>query len=132
MVCDLAVRDFTISEAMIERRFAAKKSLINIPPTEVKEAYWSERLAGDEPPCAILTRDSFLAFAEVIGAAKCLVRAVRANLFCSYVCSAVGMVTMYFLAVMGRAYLASPGNIALYLLVGYLPVWFTGIFMTKY
>lgn len=132
VVCDLAVRDFTISEAMIERRFAAKKSLINIPPTEVKEAYWSERLAGDEPPCAILTRDSFLAFAEVIGAAKCLVRAVRANLFCSYVCSAVGMVTMYFLAVMGRAYLASPGNIALYLLVGYLPVWFTGIFMTKY
>lgn len=129
---DLAVRDFGITEDMVERRFAVKKNHVNLPPLEVKEAYWSDKLAQDEPPCAILTRDSFLAFAEVLGAAKCLVRSVRINLFCAYACSIIGMVTMYFLAAMDKIYLASPENILLYLLVWYLPVWFTGAFMTNY
>lgn len=132
VVADLAVRDFTITEQMIERRFAIKRSLVNIPPFEVQEAYLSDRLAWDEPPCAILTRDSFSALAETIGGAKCITRAVRINLFCAYACAVIGMITMYFLAVTGHPSLASAANIALYLFIWYIPVWFTGAFMTRY
>lgn len=132
VVADLAVRDFTITEQMIERRFAIRRSLVNIPPFEVQEAYLSDRLAWDEPPCAILTRDSFSALAETIGGARCITRAVRINLFCAYACAVIGMITMYFLASTGHSHLASAANIALYMFIWYLPVWFTGTFMTKY
>lgn len=132
VVADLAVRDFTVTEQMIERRFAIRRSLVNIPPFEVQEAYLSDRLAWDEPPCAILTRDSFSALAETIGGARCITRAVRINLFCAYACAVIGMITMYFLASTGHLSLASAANIALYMFIWYLPVWFTGTFMTKY
>ena len=86
----------------------------------------------EEPVCAILTRDSFFALAETVGGARRLVRTTRVNLFCAYACCVIGMATMYFLTAMGKAYLASPGNIALYLLIWYLPVWFGSLFMTNY
>ena len=82
--------------------------------------------------CAILARDSVLAFVEVLAGARALVRSVRLNLFCGYACSVIGMITMYFLAAMDKIYLASPGNIALYLLIWLVPVRFASIFMTRF
>ena len=116
----------------MENRFAVKGKLLNIPELAIKEAYWNDELGRDEPVCAILTRDSALAFSEVVAGAKSLVRTVRLSLFCAYACSIIGMITMYFLAAMDKIYLASPGNIALYLLVWLLPVWFSSVFMTRY
>ncbi len=132
ITADLAVKDFGITERLVENRFVVKRKLLNIPELSIKEAYWNDELGSDEPVCAILTRDSALAFLEVVGGAKCLMRTVRMGLFCAYACSAIGMVTMYFLAAMDKIYLASPANIALYLLVWLLPVWFASIFMTRY
>ena len=129
---DLAVKDFGVTERLVENRFVIKRKLLNMPELSIKEAYWNDELGGDEPVCAILTRDSALAFAEVVGGAKCLMRTVRLGLFCAYACSIIGMVTMYFLAAMDKIYLASPENIALYLLVWLLPVKFASVFMTRY
>ncbi|MEA4920788.1 MAG: hypothetical protein VB078_07700 [Clostridiaceae bacterium] len=129
---NMAVKDFGVTERLVENRFSVKKSMLSIPSIEMKEACWDDALGVEEPSCAILTRDSVLAFAEVIAGAKNLCRSVRINLFCAYSCSILGMVTMYFLAAMDKAYLASPANIAIYLLIWYLPIWFTGIFMTNY
>lgn len=132
VVTDMAVRDFTISEEMIERRFGAKEEYLHIPPLETRELFWQDQVSMEEPVCAILTRDSFFALAETVGGARRLVRTTRVNLFCAYACCVIGMATMYFLTAMGKAYLASPGNIALYLLIWYLPVWFGSLFMTNY
>ena len=132
ITADLAVKDFGVTERLVENRFAIGRKLLNIPELSIKEAYWNEELGRDEPVCAILTRDSVLAFSEVIGGAKCLMRTVHLSLFCAYACSIIGMVTMYFLAAMDKIYLASPENIALYLLVWLLPVKFASVFMTRY
>ena len=131
VIADLAVKDFTISERMVENRFAVKKTLINIPEINMREAYWQEEIGREEPVCAILTRDSILAFAETIGTAKGLVSSVRLNTFCGCACTVLGMITMYFLAASGKLYLASVGNMMLYMLVWCLPVWFTSAFMTN-
>lgn len=132
IIADLAVKDFGVTERLVENRFAIKRKLLNIPELNIKEAYWNEELGRDEPVCAILTRDSALAFMEVVGGAKCLMRTIRLSLFCGYACSIIGMITMYFLAAMDKIYLASPENIALYLLVWLLPVRFASLFMTRY
>ena len=116
----------------MEDRFAVRHGRAQIPELRVREAYWNENLADDQPVCAILARDSVLAFAEVLAGARALVRSVRLNLFCGYACSVIGMITMYFLAAMDKIYLASPGNIALYLLIWLVPVWFASIFMTRF
>ena len=88
-------------------------------------------IGREEPVCAILTRDSILAFAETIGTAKGLVSSVRLNTFCGCACTVLGMITMYFLAASGKLYLASVGNMMLYMLAWCLPVWFTSAFMTN-
>ena len=132
ITADLALRDFSVSEKLVEDRFAVRHGRAQIPELRVREAYWNENLADDQPVCAILARDSVLAFAEVLAGARALVRSVRLNLFCGYACSVIGMITMYFLAAMDKIYLASPGNIALYLLIWLVPVRFASIFMTRF
>ena len=132
MIADLAVKDFSVTERLVENRFAIKRKLLHVPELAIKEAYWNEELGKDAPVCAILTRDSALAFMEVVGGARCLIRTVRLGLFCAYACSLIGMVTMYFLAAMDKIYLASPENIVLYLLIWLLPVRFASLFLTRY
>ena len=132
VTADMAVKDFGVTEKLVADRFSVKPSLLNIPDHSVKEAYWDEKLGVEEPVSALLTRDSVLAMAEVIGGAKCLTKTVRLNLFCAYACSIIGMMTLYFLAAVDKLALASPGNIILYLLVWLLPVRFASSFMTKY
>ena len=117
---------------MVENRFAIKRKLLHVPELAIKETYWNEELGKEAPVCAILTRDSALAFMEVVGGARCLIRTVRLGLFCAYACSLIGMVTMYFLAAMDKIYLASPENIVLYLLIWLLPVRFASLFLTRY
>ena len=132
ITADLAVKDFSVTERLVENRFAVGRKLLHVPELAIKEAYWNDELGKDVPVCAILTRDSALAFLEVVGGARCLIRTVRLGLFCAYACSLIGMITMYFLAAMDKIYLASPENIVLYLLIWLLPVRFASLFMTRY
>lgn len=129
---DMAVKDFAVTEALVAKRFSVKKSLVTIPSIALKEAYWDDSLGDETLPSAVLTRDSALALAEVMGGAKSIVKTVRLNLFCAYACSVISMITMYFLAATDKIYLANPLSIVFYMLVWCLPVGFASVLRTRY
>ncbi len=130
--CEMALKDFNVTSKMVAERMAVKKSLILTPTLEAKEYYWDGELGADSPCEAFILRDTIIPFAEVLGGAKSLMKSIRLNLFCSYACAGIGMVTMYFLAAMQKASLASPANIITYLLLWYVPVWLSGFVVSNY
>ncbi|MCL2409706.1 MAG: hypothetical protein FWC96_08890 [Oscillospiraceae bacterium] len=112
----LAVRDFNITPLMLEQKF--KVSLEGIAYIPVQNSYTISDL-GDEKEgrmSAILTREGFGPFAEVVTRGRMLKATAGVSVIASIVSAALGVLMMFYMFWMGAIVSARPGNLLLFML----------------
>jgi cation transport ATPase len=112
----LAVRDFNITPLMLEQKF--KVSLEGIEYIPVQNSYTISDLDSAEEGriAAILTREGFGPFAEVVTCGRLLKSTARISTIVSIISAALGVLMMFYMFWMGSIVSARPGNLLLFML----------------
>ncbi|MCL2402272.1 MAG: hypothetical protein FWC90_06475 [Oscillospiraceae bacterium] len=112
----LAVRDFNITPLMLEQKF--KVSLEGIEYIPVQNSYTISDLDGEGEGriAAILTREGFGPFAEVVTCGRILRVTARVATIVSIISAAFGVLMMFYMFWMGAIVSARPGNLLLFML----------------
>lgn len=118
----LAVRDFNISPAMVERQFDLRRGFADQPdPASAARMLADEYTEGDAP-AAILTREGAGPLVQVLRCADKLAGAVRSNLTLGTFAGICGMLIVFYLVYQNAVGALPVLHLLLYLLIWYVPV----------
>jgi len=111
-----AVRDFNVTPLMLEQKF--KVSLEDVEYIPVQNSYSISDLESEKEGrmAAILTREGFGPFAEVVTGGRLLKVTTLVATIVSIISGAVGVLFMFYMSWTGAFLSARPGNLVLFML----------------
>ncbi len=118
----LTVKDFNVSEPMVQSMFKLRKEDTDFPDLSQRIALSERDVGKDLPVCAVMTRDSILSYAETLRVSRNLTTSSRFNLICALIASLFGMLIMYFLCCHVESSSASVLNVLLYQALWLVPM----------
>lgn len=122
----MAVRDFNITPKLLEDRYRIEPDTLEYPTIEDRLALSDPERDAYEQPGAFVTRDGISPMAECVVGARRLRRVARVNLFFYIICTLASVFAMFYFTRTGTSQAAAsilPGNVLLYFLLWWLPVW---------
>lgn len=111
----LAIRDFNITQAMIESKFNISSDVADYPPIEDRLALSNPDRMYTSKPLAAIGREGLTHYAESIVLARNLKRATKTCLGITFAGIIIGMLLMFYLLYSHSPVQASPFNLLLYM-----------------
>ena len=118
----LAVRDFSISPAMVEEEFDLRRGFADQPDPAGVQRLLDPHYAEGDAPAAILTREGAGPYMQVLRCADKLAGAVRSALTLGAFAGICGMLIVFYLVFQNSVGALPVMNLLLYLLLWYIPV----------
>lgn len=117
----LAQYDCNISAQMIERQFEVKRGTVGEIQADLVAAVRAKNYGANQPIGVLLARDNLLGMAQVLLSADRLSCALRSNLILGAFAGACGSLLMFYLTFLSVFEAIVPLNVAIYLLLWYIP-----------
>ncbi|MDR0248221.1 MAG: procyclic acidic repetitive family protein [Oscillospiraceae bacterium] len=131
----LAIRDFNITPLLLKEKYGADPDLLEYPPIEERIKISDNARNAFEKPSAFVSKAGLLPMAECISGALRLRKITSLNRLFYLACLLSGFLIMLFLTYSGSSDSAAailPGNVMLYYLLWWLPVWFASSMAHRY
>lgn len=122
----MAVRDFNITPLLLKDKYKLDPEMLEYPTIEDRLALSDETRDTLERPSAFVTRDGISPMTECVIGARRLRKVALTNLWITIICTLVSVLGMFYFTLSGTAESALaivPGNVTLYFLLWWLPVW---------
>jgi cation transport ATPase len=116
-----ATRDFLISPAMLHAKFRVPTTRAEFPPVSDRYRLSSLHASEGKTKAAVLSRSTFLPFAEAIAGARSLKSTVTAGVAVSLFGGIFGLLVVFFLGMGGAIATATASNLLLFVLVWTIP-----------
>ncbi len=119
----LALRDFMITPSLIHKKYQVPTNRLEYPPVEERSRLSQWQPTEDMPVGAILSRDTFPAYGEVILGSRTLWTVAWLGTILCVASGILGLGMMAFLTYLGATATACGLNAMVYSLLWLLPVW---------
>lgn len=127
-----ATKDFIITPTMIKQRFKVPSDNLEFPTVEERIALAEPKSAEDGIKPAIVCRDGFVPFSDVVIGGRRLKNISVANVAINIISGCLGMLLMFFLTFTGAKDATSAANILIYLIMWAVPVFLISGWISKY
>ncbi len=127
-----ATRDFILNPSLLRQRFKLGGGHLEFPPVEERLRLSEEDVGAAGRRAALLRRDSFRDYSDVVAGGRNLYNLTRAGSIFALFSGVIGMILIFFLSYLGAALSATVTNLLLYSVLWALPPLLITSWVDKY